>query len=832
MKFYTNFYSKGNTVFIRGYRDGKRILDRVDYSPTLYVPSRKSSEWQTIHGEPVEPIEMGSIKEARDFVSRYEEVDNFTIYGSTNYAYTCLNEEYSNDFDPDVVKVANIDIEVGSEDGFPDPQLANQPVTAITVGVGGRYFVFGIGEYNNTRDDVSYMDCRGERRILDEFLNFWERTDPDIVTGWNIDGFDIPYLINRIGKLLGEKEANRLSPANWIQSRTFKGNYGKESTEYTLVGLSCLDYLQLYRKFTYSQQESYRLDHIAFVELGENKLDYSEMGTLHQLYKLDYQKFIDYNIKDVELVDKLEDKMRLIEQALTIAYDAKVNYNDVFAQVRMWDVLIHNYLMERKIVVPPKEHHDKDSKYAGAYVKDPQVGMHKWIMSFDLNSLYPHLIMQYNISPDTFIDGEYTQTSVDQIIAKEIPECPKDYVLTANGYHYARNHQGFLPEMMDRMYTDRKKYKKKMIEAQQKYEETKDPQYIKEIARYKNMQLAKKVQLNSAYGAIGNQYFRFFDVRMAESITLSGQLSIRWIEARMNEYLNNLLKTEDEDYVVASDTDSLYIVFDKLVDHVYGKRENLSSDEIDAVITFLDNVAEKKIEPFITKSYQELSDLMNAYEQKMFMAREVIADKGIWTAKKRYALNVYDNEGVRYSEPKLKVMGLEIVKSSTPQSCRDALKGAVKLIMSSDEETVQKFIADFKEKFHTLPFEEVAFPRGVTDLTKYQSGGDALEIPKGTPIHVRGSLVFNHMLKYHKLEKQYERIKDGEKIKFCYLKEPNPVRQNVISVSNMMPKEFCLSDYVDYDIQFKKAFLEPLSAILHVIGWNAEKRATLEDFFS
>jgi DNA polymerase elongation subunit (family B) len=353
-------------------------------------------------------------------------------------------------------------------------------------------------------------------------------------------------------------------------------------------------------------------------------------------------------------------------------------------------------------------------------------------------------------------------------------------------------------------------------------------QLEKDISKYKNLQLAKKVQLNSAYGALGNQYFRFFDVRMAESITLSGQLSIRWIEVRVNEYLNKLLKTEGVDYVIASDTDSLYIRFDELVQQVFTS----GTDDAVKIINFLDRVATEKIEPFIDKSYQELADLMNAYDQKMLMKREVIADKGIWTAKKRYILNVYDSEGVRYAEPKLKMMGIETVKSSTPMSCREALKKALKIIMNKDEGAVQKYIAGFKEEFRTLPFEDVAFPRGVTDLTKYQSYGNDLEIGKSTPIHVRGSLVYNHLLKQHGLEKRYERIKDGEKTKFCYLQMPNPIRQNVLSIISTLPKEFALEGYIDYDTQFSKAFLEPLNAILQVIGWSSEKKATLEDFFS
>lgn len=472
MRFYTNFFAKGNTVFIRGYADGKRITQKIKYKPTLYVPSKKQdTEYKNIFGEPVEPIEFANISEARDFFKQYDEVSGFTIYGSNLFAYACLNENYGTAFDVETVKTAYLDIEVNSEEGFPEPLRADAPVTVITVGVHGRYFVFGMGDYTAPDNKVRYLNFATEKQLLIAFLKFWRQIDIDIVSGWNVKGFDIPYLYNRIGKVVGEKEAKMLSPVDLISERRYT-QFNKEQVDYDLVGLAVLDYLDLYKKFTYSQQESYRLDHIAFVELGERKLDYHELGfeTLNEFYKGDYQNYVAYNIRDVALVERLEDKMRLIEQAMVIAYDAKVNYNDVFTQVRMWDVLIHNYLMERNVVIPPKNFNSKDSQYAGAYVKDPQVALHNWVMSFDLNSLYPHLIMQYNISPETFVEGEYVDVNIDKVIAGSQVPAHNDLCVSANGYMYRKDIQGFLPEMMQRMYDERVGYKKKMLEAQSELE--------------------------------------------------------------------------------------------------------------------------------------------------------------------------------------------------------------------------------------------------------------------------------------------------------------------------------------------------------------------------
>ena len=636
--------------------------------------------------------------------------------------------------------------------------------------------------------------------------------------------YDIPYLAGRINRILGEKSMKDLSPWGLVsQDEVYIS--GRKNITYDIGGVTQLDYLDLYKRFTYTNQESYRLDYIANYELGEKKLDHDEYDTFREFYTKDWDKFVRYNIIDVQLVDKLEDKLKLIELAITMAFDAKVNFIDIHYQVRMWDTIIYNYLKKQNIVIPPKKRTSKSQKYAGAYVKEPS-GKYDWVVSFDLNSLYPHLIMQYNISPETLKDDKHPTATVDRILKEEIDfQLHKDSAVCANGAMYRTDIRGFLPEIMEKIYTERTVYKKKMLAAKQKYEDTKDPKLVKDIATFNNIQMARKIQLNSAYGAIGNEYFRYYKLENAEAITLSGQVSIRWIEDRMNNYLNKILKTKDEDYVIAVDTDSIYLHLGPLVEVIYKEREKTT----EGVVGFLNKICEMEFEKYISSSYEALANYVNAYEQKMFMKRENIADRGIWTAKKRYILNVWDSEGVRYAEPKLKMMGIEAVKSSTPAPCRTMIKDVLKLIMTKTEDDVIDFIENCRTKFRSLPPEEISFPRTVSNVKKYKSVNAIYE--KGTPIHARGALLFNHYVKKNKLTQKYSLINNGEKIKFCYLKRPNPIQENVISFIQQFPEELNLDKYIDYDLQFEKSFLEPLKIILDSIGWSAERTVNLESFF-
>ena len=873
-KFYTNVSLYKDNLIVRGYENGIEYQNRIAVEPHLYIDDPTGqSEWRTINGKPVIKKKFPNItgdpeKRKREgkkedgvpegiMAWRTKNENKINMYGlQTSKSWYYIYYDYLSSTYPDQVKydpskicVANIDIEVAADEGFPDIELAEKPVTAIAVQVGKKVIVLGCGDFVSQDPNHRYFKCDDEADLLMKFIDVFSilnpntkkkkkikwiskkdpvpGTWPDVLTGWNVERFDVPYLINRMNRVIGRNNAKKLSPWGMLDKNSrleamtgFKG--------WDIVGISIIDYLAAYRKFTYTQQESYSLDNIAHVELGERKLDYSEYDGLMGLYKENYQKFIEYNIKDVLLVQRLDDKMKLLELMYAIAYDAKVNLNDAFTSVRLWDVMINNYLNEKKIVVPRVGDGYKERQNVGGYVKDPVFNtketptgkeniLHEWIVSFDLNSLYPHLIMQYNISPETFRGMHPEKTSIENILngAYNDIDNPEDNTIGGSGAMYTKDFRGFLPTLMEQVYKDRVVWKNKLIEAKKKGDEN-------EISRCDNMQMAKKIQLNSAYGALANPYFRWFKLEYAESITASGQLSIRWIEKKINEYMNEKCKPKKwKDYVVAIDTDSVYVTMKDIV------------TEPERGVDQLHNFTTDIFEPLIDEWYDELAKYVNAYEQRMVMKREVIADKGVWTSKKHYALNVWDNEGFRMKTPYQKVMGIESVRSSTPKICREAIKSALRIMLNENETRFVEYIEDFRKEFYSLPFEDVAFPRGVSELEKWEDRRKTtIGIKKGTPIHVRGSITYNNLAYQHKLIGKYGIINKGDKIKFCYLKTPNPAIEHVISVPNTLPKQFGLDKYIDYEKQFDKSFLEPIKSIAYAAGFKTDASKTLEDFWT
>ena len=860
MAFYTNVLRYKNNILHRGYHDnGERFSRKEYFQPKLYVSSKNKTEWTGLDGQSVAPIDFESMFEAGQWLKQNIDVSGRNIYGNKKFTQQFVTERYPRDieFKREFVNVGTFDIETDYDNGFPHPNEASQKILSISYksSKSGLYRVWGYGDFNESKAlirPVRYYKCKDEFELLSKFLEFWSdpRHTPDVITGWNTRFFDIPYIINRMSQVLGIQEIIKLSPWQLQLEHRKIVRRGSENDVYEIPGIQTLDYMELFQKFgyTYGPQESYALNHIANVVLGEKKLSYEEEGSLKNLYKEDHQKYIDYNMKDVELVDRLEEKTGFITLAMTIAYKGGVNYQDTFGVTAIWESIVYRKLFSQKIIsplLPMKNHPDyevyrpigaNDDEYekvykkhmskerwleekviiSGGYVKEPIIGKHSWIVSFDLNSLYPNILVQYNMSPETLVHKNNGVTGVGHylrgVVAKD------EYTLTANGSKYRKDFQGIFPKLIEEYYDERKEVKKLQLAAQREIQKEYTNELDKQIVTLENKQLAIKILLNSLYGALANKHFLYFEKRLAEGVTLSGQLAIQWAQQAINKSMNKLLNTNNE-YVIAIDTDSLYINFGPLI-------EKLAPNN---PVAFLDKICKEHFEPVLEKAYERLYENLNAYKNRMVMAREGISSSGIWTAKKRYILNVHNNEGVQYKEPKIKIMGIEAIKSSTPQVVRDKFKEVFKILLNRTEKETQQYIQNFRNEFKKLTPEQVSFPRRVSNITDWYDRKTIYK--KSCPIHVRGSLLFNKYVKAAKIENTYELITNGSRIKFCYLRLPNPIKENVIAYPEALPKELKLHNYIDYDLQFQKTFLEPLNLILDSIGWTAEEQTTLEDFF-
>ena len=835
-KFYTDVSILGNNVLYRGYENGSRIQHKVEYSPTIYVKTHKQTNFKNLFDQYVEEIQPGSIQETREFIKRYEDVDNFEIYGDIAFDVQYISENFTGLIDWDITTLNSfvLDIETATENsGFPNADTAPEEILLITMKnmKTKKNTTFLSREY--TGEPIENCDlilCNDEYSLLTRFIDFWRQNDIDIITGWNVEGFDIKYVVNRIKVILGEDRIKDLSPWGRIKEVNTKDDYGKATTLFEIVGISIIDFRDLYKKFTYTKQENYRLETIAQVELGVGKLDHDEFDTFKDFYTNGWNKFVQYNTIDCDRVDDLEEKMKLIELCLTMSYLAKINFGDVFSQIRMWDAIIFNHLKSKNVVIPPRSKYSKNEQFEGAFVREPVPGFYNWVTSFDATSLYPSIIQTWNISLETFAGMYKGNVTVNGLLNKDY-DFSDEYTVAANGAMYSKEKVGMMPELIDIYMKKRKDAKSTMLQYEGDLEKLKSDKSHSKIeykrlqnliSKYNNEQMAFKIAMNSLYGALGNAFFRYYTLENARAVTLSGQYIIISVGEYVDQKLNSMFKTTYP-WVIYQDTDSIYLSLEPIVTKFYG---NLDAKSVTPVLS---KICKEKIDPIINECCYNLQRYTNAKRDCISFKLEAISSRGFWTGKKRYALNVFENEGVVYNEPKLKIMGLEVVKSSTPKVIREKLKNSVSLILNGTEDEVQNFVEQVRTEFKTLSVNDISFPRGVNGIEKYSDSKNIYGLK--CPIHTKGSLLYNHFLREYKLNNKYPMIGEGENIKYCYLKTPNPLKEEVIAFPVDLPVEFNLEKYIDYDKQYEKTFLDPLNIMLNAVGWSYEKKFSIDDFF-
>lgn len=836
----------------------------MDSAPLYYFVKSKNGEYKSIYGDSLKKVEFENYAKMKN--SRYTNKDIGRDMFESDVPVEnrfILDKWAGQTLNSPPLDIHYVDIEVHSERGFPTPDDADHPITIITVWSTKhhKYFIFAEKPFDtkfledpNTGEMkhwVRFFDT--EEELLKTFIKFVRKSHPDIMSGWNSNGYDIPYLINRSYKLLSEYQTRKISPINIINPRTKKVKFGgllKEVKMYEIAGINCVDYLELYKKYTANQQESYKLDYISRVELKEKKLEYD--GTLKELYHSDWQKYVEYNVQDVNLLIKLDKKLGYMNLMMNICYNCRVPFQQYATLTKVLDGAFMSRLSADKIILPDVERKEKNEKYIGAYVRDPVVGVHEWVVSYDATSLYPSIMMEHNISPETKIAKLHTYNAtiiMDILEGKDVSESEKNSITTTketcrewadkirknswsiapNGAVYRHDKRGVVPMFVEEWFNKRKEHKNLKLEAEKVGDHA-------EASLQHALQYNYKILINSCYGYLGSEYSRLYDEDNAIAITTTGQECLKTTMEKVDAFFmekwpdnkigKRLGAKKCDNIVVYGDTDSCYLCVGNIL-----KSINYDWSDMNKTEQMIDTKISPIIVKIIEKAMEQLAqNRMNAPENKIFFKREMISRRAIHISKKRYVAWALNMEGVpipKDDEHELEVKGIEIVRSSTPELVRDTLKDVVKLIIKTlDPNLVNSRIREIYNQFMNADPFAIAKNSSANNIQKFMdTDGNSI---KHTPQHVKGAINYNNILDATGLGDVHEKIYEGDKVKVVYIKPQDHFKHDSISFKNSIPEELNISQHVDYERMWEAVFLKPIKQFYDILKWQMPNYETVD----
>lgn len=830
---YRNAYynSKEGTIFLRTWsEEGGRIDTEVPFFPFLYTEGDKHSDALSVFKTPLKKHTFKNSYERNQYVKN---TGNTRLFGNLSCEHQFLLESFKQsvddkDFSKFPLKVYYFDIETYSPNEFPKPELAKDPVILITVynSLTEEYFSWGVEkEYKAKKDNVHYYCCQNEREMFERFMNFWKADPPDIFAGWNSEKFDIPYIINRATKLLGTGFIQQLSPVNKIYYKPLMDQYGRDSGRWVIYGLSCMDYMEIYKAYSKGEKESYSLNYIGEYELKEGKLAINATN-LSTLAETDWENFVDYNIQDVELLVKLEKKLNYLKIVRLLAYKGCTNFESALGKIAIVTGAMYLQADKQGYVIPTFKHDVIRDTLAGGFVRPPERGLKKSIVSFDVNSLYPNTIITLNISSETkmgkIVTGEFgvddkltlrlvngkiydlTDKQFRAFIKKENMSVSKAGVL------YSQKYKGVCPNLIDKLYKERVQAQQQMHKLGSITCKTQEEQGA--IEYLDTLQYTIKILLNSIYGTFANKHSAFMDIDNASSITLTGQAVAKNGARILDEFTQGKYKTEGT-CLIGGDTDSCYITIQPILDKLgIPLAEDLKvTPKVHKIVNEITEVVNREINIW---AKQELNSIDPRFEFK----REVIADVGTFLQKKRYIIRILDKEG-KAVPGVFKYVGVEIARSTMPKKVKELVKNVLETaLIKHDAKITNAIYREVYDLFKSLPLPEIAFRSSIQNYDKYAENVTLERFAKGTPCHVKASIAYNLLLEKLKLTGKYEKIQSGQKVKYFYT-TANPYNLDVIAFSSDYPKEFDKLG-INYDKMFAKIVAPPIERLYEALDWR------------